>query len=257
VPVKRNEPPIVKIPALISTADAALIRALQAGLAAFDFDLTVCADPPELARRLGHVKPELLVLDAAGPPPGGLAMCAQLRHECATADLAIVMIAASAQPSERIAALDAGADDCLARPLNTNELAARIRALRRRLRRAAVKGQLRAGPIHMDLDRWIVRLDGQPVELTKMEFRLLQALLEAHGRALTRDALLRRISPHTAVHGLVTRTVDVHIGRLRRKLGKSGKRIITVRNVGFRFDIVPEWLSTGTGVPFDSSDPRT
>ncbi len=247
----------MKLPALISSDDAALTRALQSALAAVDFTVAVCADPLELARRLGGVQPDLVVLDAAGPPPGGLALCSQLRHERATADLAIVMIAASAQPAERIAALDAGADDCLARPLNPNELVARIRALRRRLRRSALKGQLRAGPIHMDLDRWIVRLDGQRVELTKMEFRLLQALLEAHGRALTRDALLRRISPHTAVHGLVTRTIDVHVGRLRGKLGSSGKRIITVRNVGFRFDIVPEWLSTETGVQPDSRDPHT
>ena len=254
--IKRNEQPTVKTPALISTADAALTGALRAALVAIDFDVTVCAEPTELARRLGHATPELLVLDAAGPPPGALAVCAQLRQQRPTADVPIVIIAASARPAECIAALDAGADDCVARPLNTHELIARIKALRRRLHRCAVKGLLRAGPIHMDLDRWLVRLEGQPVQLTKTEFRLLQALLEAHGRALTRAALLRRISPHTAVHGPVTRTVNVHVGRLRRKLGSSGNRIVTVRDVGFRFDIVPEWLSTGADLQPDSDDPQ-
>ncbi len=250
--IKRNEQPTVKTPALISTADVPLTGALRAALVAIDFDVTVCAEPTELARRLGHATPELLVLDAAGPPPGALTVCAQLRRERPTAEVAIVIIAVSARPAECIAALDAGADDCVGRPLNTHELIARIKALRRRLHRCAVKGLLRAGPIHMDLDRWLVRLDGRAVELTKTEFRLLQALLEAHGCALTRAALLRRISPHTAVHGLVTRTVNVHVGRLRRKLGSSGKRIVTVRNVGFRFDIVPEWLSTGADIQPDS-----
>ena len=94
----------------------------------------------------------------------------------------------------------------------------------------------------MDLDRWTVIVSGAPIELTKKEFRLLQVLLEAKGRALTRDFLLQKAWSHATIHGLDTRTVDVHIGRLRRKLGDAGRYIITVRNVGFRFDILPEWV---------------
>jgi DNA-binding response OmpR family regulator len=95
----------------------------------------------------------------------------------------------------------------------------------------------------MDLDRWTLTVQGEAVELTNTEFRLLQVLLEAKGRVLTRDALLDRVWSQDGLRGQDTRTVDVHVGRLRRKLGASVRYIITVRNVGFRCDLLPDWLS--------------
>ena len=92
-----------------------------------------------------------------------------------------------------------------------------------------------------------ITVGDRPVKLTKKEFKLLQVLLEAKGRVLSRDALLEQAWPHSSIHGLDTRTVDVHVGRLRRKLGTAGRHIITVRNVGFRFDVLPEWITGHRG----------
>jgi DNA-binding response OmpR family regulator len=117
--------------------------------------------------------------------------------------------------------------------------------------------RLRAGPIDMDLDRWTVRINRKPVRLTKKEFLLLQALLEAKGRVLSRATLLARAWPRSSSHGHDTRTVDVHISRLRRKLGETGRYILTVRNVGFRCDLLPEWITDGGAAPPETRETDT
>jgi DNA-binding response OmpR family regulator len=193
-------------------------------------------------------RPDLLILDADLPGAGALEACRRLREDPATAAMPIIMITGSDSRTQRIAALETGADDCVTKPLDIDMLMAHIKALARRAMQALVPGKrLRAGPIDMDLDRWTVTVSGAAIELTKKEFRLLQVLLEAKGRALTRDFLLQKAWSHATIHGLDTRTVDVHIGRLRRKLGTAGHYIITVRNVGFRFDFLPEWVSGYSG----------
>lgn len=234
----------MKLAALIATHDDALVSVLQPALHELNFAVTLTTDNAGTLRSLESAKPALLLLDEALPTTGGLELCRKLRRDRHTTDIPLIMITSSALPTDRVAALNAGADDCVSPPLHVDELVARIRALQRRTPFRSSSGYLRAGPIEMDLDRWIVKVQSRTVDLTRMEFRLLQALLEAKGRALSRDLLLQRISSHSAVHGLETRTVDVHIGRLRSKLGHAGRHIITVRNVGFRFDIVPEWITT-------------
>lgn len=236
----------MKLTALIATRDTLLYSALRFALIDLGFEVLLTSDDVSTLRSLSSVKPTLLVLHELLPLSGGIEVCRKLRGNKVTADILTLIITAGPNASERIAALNAGADDCMSPPLQLDEFTARIQALQRRTTILSSSGYLRAGPVEMDTERWIVKVQGQIVDLTRMEFQILQALLEAKGRALNRDALLRRISPHSVTQALDTRTVDVHIGRLRGKLGPAGHYIVTIRNVGFRFDIVPEWVTART-----------
>lgn len=232
--------------ALIVTADADLARTAGEILAQARAELRSCPDSVEALRALDDHAPDLVLLDAA-LPDGALALCRKLRNAPTTAQVPLIALVPEGDRTRLVTMLDAGADDCAGKPLHDDELLARINALRRRAATALHKGRLKAGGVEMDLDRWRVTVAGDVIELTRKEFHLLQMLLEARGRVLTRDALLARVWPHGSVHGLDTRTVDVHVGRLRRKLGPVARHIITVRNVGFRYDVAPEWLRRAAG----------
>ena len=197
----------------------------------------------EILKTIQTEKPHLVILDASLPGKGGLEMCRRLREDPVTAEILIIMVTEENDHEVKIQALETGADDCVAKPLQVEELIAHIRAVSRRSFSESAIGRLRAGPIDMDLERWTVSVAGTSVSLTKKEFCLLQALLEAKGRTLTRDLLLQKTSVHGTNRGLGTRTIDVHIGRLRRKLGPVGRHIITVRTVGFRFNTLPDWIT--------------
>ena len=232
--------------ALVATSDALLSSVEYSALEQLHFEALTARDDGEMLHALRTEQPDLLILDASLPPAGGLDLCRRLRENPATAGLPIIVVTAADDDSQKIEALEMGADDCITQPLQVSELVAHIRAVSRRTHPETAGSRLRAGPIDMDLDRWTLYVSGKPVELTKKEFRLLQVLLEAKGRALTRDYLLQEVWSHGTIHGLDTRTVDVHIGRLRRKLGTAGRYIITVRNVGFRFDILAEWITSSS-----------
>jgi DNA-binding response OmpR family regulator len=196
---------------------------------------------------------DLLLLDDAIPRIGGVALCRKVRESPLTSSMPIIMITAEDDDARHIEALDNGADDCLARPLRVDMLIAHIKVIARRLARAIPTARLRTGPIDMDLERWILKVGDATIDLTHKEFLLLQALLEAKGRTLSRDVLLQMVWIRDTPLTLESRTVDVHIGRLRRKLGMSVSRyLITVRNVGFRFEPPVEWqtdLGSAGGTP--------
>ena len=234
--------------ALIATDDDALTSIEHSALKQLRFEAVTAHDDNEMLHSIREDKPDLVILDAALPGAGALEACRKLREDPDTADIPIIMVTASGDNTQKVEALETGADDCVTKPLQVDVLVAHIKAVARRALPDLPSNRLRAGPIDMDLDRWTVSIAGTPVDLTKKEFRLLQVLLEAKGRALTRDFLLQKAWSHAAIHGLDTRTVDVHIGRLRHKLGGAGQYIITVRNVGFRFDVLPEWI-TGYNSP--------
>lgn len=229
--------------ALIATNDSSLKRLVRTALQQVHIEAVSTQSDNEFLNSVHTDKPDLVIIDATLPDTGGLQLCRELRMDSTTADIPIIMITAAGNRDDKIEALEMGADDCVTRPPRVDELVAHIKAVRRRTSPDIAAGRIRAGPIELDLDRWLASVHDQQIELTKMEFRLLQTLLEAKGRALTRDFLLQKAWAHAAIHGLDTRTVDVHIGRLRRKLGTAGRYIITVRNVGFRFDIQPDWIS--------------
>lgn len=176
---------------------------------------------------------DAIVLDLMLPGLDGFAICRALRGDRATAAIPVIMLTARAEESDRIKGLELGADDYVAKPFSPNELIARIRAILRRSRRAESSDVvLRFGPVAIDLERHIVLNDGREVELTAKEFLLLQYLLEHRGRVLSRDLLLGDVWGYQYTGG--TRTVDVHIRRLRQKLPALVKGLVTVKQFGYK-----------------------
>jgi len=178
--------------------------------------------------------PDLLVLDLMLPRITGLDICRTIRADAATMGLPIIMVTARADESERIAGLDLGADDYLAKPFSPGELVARVRAL---LRRAAPPAAVSTapvtyGPLTVDVEQHTVTADGQAVSLTAKEFLLLMYLLRNRGRVLSRDVLLTDVWGYKYTGG--TRTVDVHVRRLREKLPLLSHALVTVKQFGYR-----------------------
>src|SRR5437870_4130045 len=178
--------------------------------------------------------PDLLVLDLMLPHVDGLEVCRLIRGDHATAALPIIMLTARAEESERIVGLEVGADDYLAKPFSPNELVARVRALLRRAQRAAdpPAKTLAYGPIAVDAERHLVSSDGRDVTLTAKEFLLLEYLLQHRGRVLSRDLLLTDVWGYRYTGG--TRTVDVHVRRLREKLPILTEGLVTVKQFGYK-----------------------
>jgi DNA-binding response OmpR family regulator len=180
--------------------------------------------------------PDLVLLDLNIPVLSGLEVCRILRQRSATATVPIIMVTASASESERVAGLDTGADDYVTKPFSPRELAARVRAALRRGRgtaAAAAPVVYRGTHLAADFDAVSVEVDGAAVKLTRREFELLRYLVENRNRVLSRDRLLERVWGYDRL--IETRSVDVHVGRLRAKLGAAGQQIETVVGLGYRF----------------------
>jgi two-component system alkaline phosphatase synthesis response regulator PhoP len=178
--------------------------------------------------------PDALVLDLMLPLMDGLEVCRRVRANAKTAAIPIVMLTARGEESERISGLELGADDYLAKPFSPNELVARVRALLRRVHRAgdAEAPTIHYGPIVVDRDRHTVSSSGADVALTAKEFLLLEYLIRHRGRVLSRDLLLTDVWGYRYTGG--TRTVDVHVRRLREKLPVLAEAIVTVKQFGYK-----------------------
>jgi two-component system, OmpR family, alkaline phosphatase synthesis response regulator PhoP len=178
--------------------------------------------------------PDLLVLDLMLPHVDGLEVCRLLRANEKTAAIPVIMLTARAEESARIVGLELGADDYLAKPFSPNELVARVRALLRRARRGTSPATklLAYGPITVDAERHVVSSSGLDVTLTAKEFLLLEYLLQHRGRVLSRDVLLTDVWGYRYTGG--TRTVDVHVRRLREKLPVLTEALVTVKQFGYK-----------------------
>jgi DNA-binding response OmpR family regulator len=187
-------------------------------------------------RGLAHAKemtPDLIILDLMLPGLGGLEVCRALRANDRTALLPVIMLTARGEESERILGLDVGADDYVVKPFSPSELMARVRALlRRTVPRESRERILRCGPISVDVERHTVSNNGEDVRLTAKEFLLLQYLLEHRGRVLSRDRLLSDVWDYR--YPGATRTVDVHVRRLREKLPCLEEALVTVQQFGYK-----------------------
>jgi two-component system, OmpR family, alkaline phosphatase synthesis response regulator PhoP len=176
--------------------------------------------------------PDLLVLDLMLPHVDGLDICRAARTSARTAAMPIIVLTARAEESERIAGLEIGADDYMGKPFSPNELVARVRALLRRTTRHGTEGAVSYGSIVVDTERHTVSTDGRDVTLTAKEFLLLEYLLRHRGRVLSRDVLLTDVWGYKYTGG--TRTVDVHVRRLREKLPALGDALVTVKQFGYK-----------------------
>lgn len=188
----------------------------------------------DLARR---ERPDLIVLDLMLPGLDGLEVCRTLKKENKTTSIPIIMLTAKSQESDKVVGLELGADDYMTKPFSLRELIARIKAV---LRRVKGKGNfpelVKIGCLTIDFSKVQVSLKDKPISLTAKEFELLKALIKSKGRVLSRDYLLDAVWGIDQAVQIETRTVDVHIRMLRKKLKAEAKRIVTVKNYGYRFD---------------------
>jgi two-component system phosphate regulon response regulator PhoB len=182
-------------------------------------------------------RPDVALLDLMLPGLDGLEVCRQLRRDAVTRRLPIIMLTARGEEVDRVVGLELGADDYVVKPFSPRELLARIRAVLRRVEAAEPAPAGRAtGALHVDEARHAVAVGGRPVELTAKEFGLLVALMRADGRVLNREQLLEAVWGYANAAEIESRTVDVHVRRLRAKLGPEARRVVTVKSVGYRFD---------------------
>lgn len=178
--------------------------------------------------------PDLVVVEAALPDGEGVAVCARLRGEPATASALVIIVSSSPAEADRVAAFEAGCDDWVLRPFSTRELLLRIRALLRRAsRRRAPADVVTLGPLKIDRHARKVAIDGSRVDLTRREFDLLMKLVDSRGRVLTRTILVSELWPEDSAS---MRVVDTTLKRIRRKVPWLTDRIRTVRGVGYELD---------------------
>lgn len=179
-------------------------------------------------------QPDLILLDLMLPKLDGIQVCRTLRQESA---VPILMLTAKREEIDRILGLEIGADDYVTKPFSVRELLARIKTILRRVRPAEKsEAPFHAGTLVVDFARYTVSIKGKPVALSSKEFGFLKVLVQAGGKAFTRDQLLEHVWGYDRSYEIDTRTIDQHIARLRDKLGPESKRIITVKNVGYRFE---------------------
>lgn len=190
----------------------------------------------EFYAALADTVPELIMLDIMLPGEDGISILKRLKADARTADIPVIMATAKGNEYDKVIGLDLGADDYLAKPFGMMEMASRVRAVLRCSGRAAEKQQLiRVGGLEMNLGEHIVTADGIRVQLTLKEFELLHTFMTSPGRAFTREQLLSSVWSEDFLGE--TRTVDVHVGTLRQKLGSCGKYIRTVRGVGYKLEV--------------------
>ena len=209
-------------------------------LAKSGYSVSTATSGPEGLAAARREKPRLVVLDLMLPGLSGLEVMEQLREDPATSQMAVLMLTARREESDRIKGLRLGADDYLTPPFSPQELVLRIGAILRRVRAGKEDSPdvKRIGPLQIDTTSHRVTVDGREVELTPTEFKLLVLLAERKGRVQPRNLLLESV--WEAAPDIQTRTVDMHVQRLRAKLGPAGDLVETVRGFGYRIKNVGE-----------------
>lgn len=200
------------------------------------YQMTTSRNGVEAVRLARATLPDLVLLDLMLPGMNGLEVCRRLRQDPGTQAIPIVMLTARGDEVDRVLGLEMGADDYVVKPFSPRELVARVRAVLRRTRPSPGTAPLTVGRLTIDAAAHIVTVDDTPVALTRKEFDLLRALVEARGRVLSREFLLDHVWGYAAAGEIESRTVDVHVRRLRQKLGAEGQRIGTVTGVGYRLE---------------------
>ena len=219
--------------ALVVEDDADIGQLLTHYLQKAGFTPTLLTTGRDVVAQARRDRFDVILLDIMLPGMDGLQVCRALRADASTAQVPIIMLTAKGEESDRIVGLELGADDYITKPFSPNEVIARVRALLRRAHRpAAAESRIVYGPLSMDVDRHLVKTGGEEVKLTAKEFLLLQYLMEHRGRVLSRDLLLSDVWGYSYTGG--TRTVDVHVRRLREKLPFLTDAILTIKQFGYK-----------------------
>lgn len=219
---------------MIVEDEEALALMLRYNLEAEGYTVETVERGDEAETRLREGVPDLLLLDWMLPGISGIELCRRLRSRDETRALPIIMLTARGEESERVRGLATGADDYVVKPFSLPELMARVRAMLRRSKPALVDAVLRAGDLELDREAHRVRRAGRELHLGPTEFRLLEFLMRSPGRVFSRAQLLDAVWGQDVF--IDERTVDVHVGRLRRALGRGRDPIRTVRGSGYSFD---------------------
>ena len=221
---------------LIVEDEEPLTMLLRYNLEAAGYVVDSAARGDEAELKLRESTPDLIVLDWMLPGLSGIELCRRLRSHSATAQLPIIMLTARGEETDRVRGLATGADDYIVKPFSVPELLARVSALLRRTKPERVSAVLTAGDISLDRERRRVLRGDNEVELGPTEFRLLEYLIQSPGRVYSREQLLDGVWGRDVY--IDERTVDVHVGRLRKALSKEGQAdpIRTVRGSGYSFD---------------------
>ncbi|MES0809427.1 phosphate regulon transcriptional regulator PhoB [Roseibium sp. SCPC15] len=221
---------------LIVEDEEPLSLLLRYNLEAEGYSVESCARGDEAEIRLRETQPDLLLLDWMLPGLSGIELCRRLRAREDTERLPVIMLTARGEEAERIRGLSTGADDYVVKPFSVPELMARVRAILRRASPEVVSTMLRSGDIELDRETHRVRRNTKEIHLGPTEFRLLEFLMTSPGRVFSREQLLDGVWGHDVY--VDERTVDVHVGRLRKALnkGKAKDPIRTVRGAGYAFN---------------------
>jgi len=220
---------------LLVDDDAALLEVMSIVLSSEGYKVITAVDGAEALREVEREALELVILDVMLPRISGFEVLKKIREK---SDVPVVMLTAKGQSVDKVVGLELGADDYITKPFDTKELLARIRAILRRFGRQegrSLDGALRIGSLELDPDGYTVTRDGEPLELTPTEFKILALLMRRPGRAFSRTQISEAVS--TGSHYLASRYIDVHISRLRGKVEYDPRepRIIqTVPSVGYR-----------------------
>src|SRR2546426_1994487 len=196
------------------------------------YRVSTAADGASGLHKVRDDRPDFVILDLMLPKMSGLELCRILKSDAATAQVPILMLTAKAEEIDRIVGLEFGADDYVTKPFSPREIVLRIRAILRRSEGKPDEEHLSAGPIIIDPARHEVSVHGKHVDLTSLEFKLLRTLMQRRGRVQERDRLLNDVWGYESI--IDTRTVDTHVRRLRKKLGKAANVIESVRGFGYR-----------------------
>ncbi len=222
---------------LVVEDEEALATLLHYNLDKEGYRVDLCGDGEEALIRIDEKPPDLLILDWMLPTVSGIEVCRRLRQRPATRNLPIIMLTARGEETDRVRGLDTGADDYIVKPFMMSELCARVRAVLRRIRPGLAEDRIRHGDIVIDRSAHRVKRAGKDVHLGPTEFRLLDYFMQHPGRVFSREQLLNAVWGSDVY--VETRTVDVHIGRLRRALAADdvADPIRTVRSAGYALDV--------------------
>jgi two-component system, OmpR family, alkaline phosphatase synthesis response regulator PhoP len=222
---------------LVVDDEPSIVNVVSAYLKAEGYDVLTASDGPSGLKSARSLKPDLIVLDIMLPGMDGLELLSRLRAE---SNAYVILLTARTEEVDKLVGLSVGADDYVTKPFSPRELTARVKAALRRLQTGSAPGEAEAvlsfRSLRIAISERRVTVDGNPIELTALEFDLLRVLAENRGRVLTREQLLEHVWGGTYYGD--SRVVDVHLGHVRQKLGRPGL-LETVRGVGYRFEDEP------------------